>query len=134
MSKLWTKQEEAVLFQAMNGKKVMYAPKAKEIAKALPGRTAEAIRRHWLLIRWNRNPASGHEALLRNKQEREKRELNEQIDMLLGESPQGVTRMTSATIGGNTYNIITPAITKTDIIRHYRDMGIRGKVTIELGD
>jgi hypothetical protein len=28
----------------------------------------------------------------------------------------------------------TQQITKTDIIRHYRDMGLRGKVTIELGD
>jgi len=28
----------------------------------------------------------------------------------------------------------TRPVTKTDIIRHYRDMGLRGKVTIELGD
>lgn len=28
----------------------------------------------------------------------------------------------------------TQPITKTDIIRHYRDMGLRGRVTLELGE
>ena len=28
----------------------------------------------------------------------------------------------------------TRPVTKTDIIRHYRDMGLRGKITLELGE
>lgn len=119
MSKIWTKQEEAILFQAMAGKKVMYAPKAKEIAKALPGRTAEAIRRHWLLIRYN-----------------------EPLDIMSGLQYQlqieRARALQKRQISPPQYNPVdvafTRPITKTDIIRHYRDMGLRGKVTIELGD
>lgn len=29
---------------------------------------------------------------------------------------------------------LTHPVTKTDIIRHYRDMGLRGKITLDLGE
>lgn len=46
----------------------------------------------------------------------------------------GITKITTQKIGKNYYTFITPQITNAEIIRYYRDMGLRGKITLELGE
>ena len=65
MSKIWTKAEEAVLFEAMDGKLVMTSPKAKAISRKLPGRSVDGVKSHWSRVKWDRKPHTQAEILKR---------------------------------------------------------------------
>ena len=133
MSKLWTKQEEAVLSDYMGTRRVLYWRDKLAIHKLIPNRSPAAIEKRWgiMLKRWNKvgNPPIG---VASRAYFDAQKEINRGMAQL---ALDGLPK-----IPPPQYNPVdvafTRPITKTDIIRHYRDMGLRGKVNVvyDLGD
>jgi hypothetical protein len=130
MSKVWTKQEEAVLTEYMGARRVLYwRDKCAIHNNLLPKRSPAAIEKRWgiMLKRTKKQYAMP----LEPKKPFDK--LQDEIEKLRAKGIFGLTPPPQ-------YNPVdvafTRPITKTDIIRHYRDMGLRGRIAAvyELGD
>jgi len=114
MSKQWTKSEEAVLTDYMGGRRVLCRRDKLAIHRLLPNRSPAAIEKRWGIMMGRKKP-------------------ERQGDSISPEMIKDFLRPYKVPLPQ--YNLVdvafTRPITKTDIIRHYRDQGLRGRVTIE---
>lgn len=104
MSKLWTKHEESILRDAMGGRLVMDSLKLCEVKKLLPGRTLSAVRSHWGKIRQPK------------------------------QIPLPMYNPTFNWMDALTKPAKVQETTISQIKALMRQVGLRGRVTIELGD